>query len=94
MLIHATFESGMVNLYNLLVVERRVEDTVHKKNVVDIINALKELDPIIASMIDPVRGFNFIRNNYAYSVGYYPDSSTDIDAFKKLISSWDDIAVK
>jgi hypothetical protein len=37
MLIHTTFETGIVDFYNLLVVEGRKADTLRRKNVLDIL---------------------------------------------------------
>lgn len=66
MLIHTVFENSMVRLLNYLNEEGRIQVTVHKEVVVDIIKALKDLDVSIQPLIDRVRAFNFVRNRIAH----------------------------
>jgi hypothetical protein len=94
LLIQTTFETGMVTFYNILVADGRLTDNVRKKNVLDLLRALKGLDTTLPALIDPVRGFNFIRNKMAHMDGYYKDPDTDIDAFKKLQKNRSDIIIK
>jgi hypothetical protein len=95
LLIHTTFEDGMVNLYNILVMEERIADTVdRRKKIVDIIKVLQSLDPSITGLLDEIRGYNFIRNKVAHAGGYYEVPSTDVDAFNKLVRDGADIHVE
>ena len=95
LLIHTTFEDGMVNFYNILVAEKRIPDTVdRRKKIPDIIKVLQGLDPSIGSLLDEIRGYNFIRNKIAHAGGYYQDPSTDIDAFKKVVKDRTDIQIE
>ena len=64
----------MVRFFDLLTDEGRVQITVHKKVVVDIIRVLKDLDPRIDSLIDRVRALNFVRNKVAHANGYYNET--------------------
>jgi hypothetical protein len=94
MLIHTAFENGMVRLFDFLTDEARIQVTVHKKGVLDIIKNLKDLDPSIEPLIDQVRALNFIRNRVAHADGYYSETMTDYDAFKKFVSTRNDIKVE
>lgn len=94
LLIQTTFETGMVTFYNMLVSEGRIADSVRRKNVLDILKALKSFDPALPTLTDQVRGYNFIRNKLAHMDGYYKDPDTDIDAFKKLVNSGAAISIK
>lgn len=94
LLIHTTFEDGIVRLYNILVTENRISNTVQKKTILDIIEGIKELDSEIPVLLSIVRGYNFIRNKVAHSGGYYQDASTDIDAFNSLVKGRKNIQIK
>jgi hypothetical protein len=94
LLIHTTFENGMVRFFDLLTEEGRIQRPVHKKVVVDIIRALKDLDPSIEPLIDRVRALNFVRNKVAHADGYYNETQTDYDAFKKFAATRDDIHIE
>lgn len=94
LLIQTTFETGMVTFYNMLVTEGRIPDNVRRKNVIDILKALKGFDSALPTLTDQVRGYNFIRNKLAHMDGYYKDPDTDIDAFKKLVNSGAAISIK
>lgn len=95
LLIHTTFEDGMVNLYNTLVKEKRIVDNVdRRKNILDIIKVIQGVDPSITGLIDKIRGYNFIRNKIAHAGGYYEDHSKDIDAFKNLLREGADVHVE
>lgn len=95
LLIHTTFEDGMVNLYNILVKENRIVDNVdRRKNILDIIKVIQGIDPSITGLLDKIRGYNFIRNKIAHAGGYYEDHSKDIDAFEKLLREGADVHVE
>lgn len=94
LLIQTTFETGMVTFYNMLVTEGRIADSVRRKNVLDILKALKGSDPALPALIDQVRGYNFIRNKLAHMDGYYKDPDTDIDAFKRMVNSGAAISIR
>lgn len=93
MLVHSIFEDGLVDLYNLLVREGRINHTLinpsELKSVMRVYDKLAILDPNLPGFRDAIRGFKFIRNKIAHSDGYYLPGEHDHDGFLALGSRTD-----
>ena len=93
MLIHTTFGQGLVNLYDLLLSEKRLKTKVDRRKSIDDILKVLQSDPSISGIMYQIRAFGFIRNSVAHAGGYYEDPSSDIEAFKKFVKDRTDIKI-
>jgi hypothetical protein len=93
LLIHTSFENGMINFFNLLKDHGRINAMVFRENVSDIIKELQLLHPSVPILKDQIRAFNFVRNAIAHRDGYFEIGAKDYDAFKKYVAARTDIKI-
>jgi hypothetical protein len=93
--IHTTFNDGLLNFYDLLLREGRLNIQEEKKqNSLDILNKLKHLDLSLPKLMETIQGYNFIRNRVTHEGGYYNESMKYIESFKKLTKNRSDIKIE